>query len=94
MNINVVRITTGYTESKQMQAKNGCPFCGFCSVQVWKSIRGCQVACNNCGARGPSGMADRDSALAVWENGDVGYTRPTVPDRMSEIEPTGQNLST
>ena len=67
-----------------MKTKNACPFCGYNSTQVLSphnnnsNLKGYQVECLNCGARGPCGMVSQKAAIGVWDKGDLHYERPLI----------------
>jgi Lar family restriction alleviation protein len=58
-----------------MQSKKGCPFCQEKVIKVVKSVppamKGFQVECDNCGARGPI-YENKEAAIEGWELGIMG----------------------
>lgn len=54
------------------KSEKGCPFCqqkdGNIVESVPPAMKGLQVECNNCGARGPISLSI-DEAKSHWENG-------------------------
>ena len=58
-----------------MKAKNECPFCRKYVIDIVKSLppamKGLQVECDNCGARGPIYETEQD-ALLGWNFGILG----------------------
>jgi Lar family restriction alleviation protein len=55
-----------------MKSEKWCPFCHNHIIEIVTSTRlsmkGLQVECDNCGARGPIDES-KDAAIAAWEHG-------------------------
>jgi Lar family restriction alleviation protein len=59
----------------EMKSNNGCPFCQEDVINIVQSVlpamKGLQIECENCGARGPV-YETEEEAIAGWELGIEG----------------------
>ena len=62
---------------KRIRIFTNCPFCGCKSNEILKDdpIKGFQIGCVNCGARGPAGFKSEKDACLAYDNGDTGFNR-------------------